>query len=283
MAETLKPPGQPFTFGGVARYASAPFGRLLGMAFVFAFLSAAVLGRLAARCWWPVITEAVQALPENGNIQKGALRIDQKEARLLAANKFVSFQLAPGGFSQEVAPVDAAVQFGTYELMVTSFFGDTVFPYPERWSIALDRTVIWPIWGAWKGPVLAGFMTGAAVLLVLGWFFLAVVYAPVVLLVGWTARRELTFGQAWRLGVAAQWPASLLLAFALALYSTGEIALLFVIIMFGAHFVPSLLNVLIAPFFLPKAGERAERNPFATEKRKKRFKRNPFQAANAEE
>ena len=80
---------------------------------------------------------------------------------------------------------------------------------------------------------------------------------------------------------------SLLMTFALALYSTGEIGLLFVIIMFGAHFIPSILNVLIAPFCLPKAtlpekpvkasrekSARARHNPFTPAKPKKG--KNPF-------
>jgi len=283
VAKTLKSPGQPFKFGGVARYASARFGGFLAMAALFAFVSAAVMGRFVAHCWWPVITEAVGALPNTGKFQSGFLQVPENEMRLLAANQFLSLQLAPSGFSQEVLPADAAVQFGKYELMVTSIFGDTVVSYPDGWNVALDRAVLWPIWGAWKVPLLAAFMAGVMVLLVLAWFVLGVIYAPLVLLVGWLARREVTFGGAWKLGVAAQWPASLLMAFALALYSTGDIALLFVIIMFAVHFLPSLLNVLVAPFFLPKPSLEEKENPFATEKRQKRARRNPFQAANAEE
>ena len=70
------------------------------------------------------------------------------------------------------------------------------------------------------------------------------------------------------------------LTFALALYSTGEIGLLFVLIMLVAHFIPSILNVLIAPIFLAKAVRdktgKEKSNPFATEKRKKGSKKNPF-------
>src|SRR5688572_23478195 len=61
VAETLRTPGQPFTFSGVACYASARFGRLLGVALCFAVISAAVACVFAARAWWPVITEAVSA------------------------------------------------------------------------------------------------------------------------------------------------------------------------------------------------------------------------------
>ena len=279
MADTLKAPGQPFTFAGVARYASARFSRLLFTALLFALPGAAVISRVAGHCWWPVITEAVEALPETARIQEGTLQVQEKDAHLLAANQFLSLQLTRSAKWQENAPVDLAVQLGKYELMISSLFGDTALPYPGSSIIILDRAAVWPIWGAWKGPLLAAVFVGALASLILGWFALAVLYAPIAFFVGGIARRELSFEHAWKISVAAQWPASLLMTFALALYSTGEIGLLFVIIMFLAHFIPSILNLLIAPFFLPKAAarEKLEKgNPFATEKRRKRSKKNPF-------
>lgn len=283
MAETSQAPGQPFTFSGVARYASARFSRLLGAALLFAILPAAVMLFLAGYCWWPVLTEAVGVLPETGSIQDGALHTDEKEARLLSANQFLSIQLAPGDLPDENAPVDFAVAVGRFEIMISSLFGDLAIPYPERWNIRLDRSVVWPRWGAWKGPILALFGVASALGFVGIWFALALIYAPAVFFLGGIAGREVNFGGAWKMSVAAQWPASLLMTFALALYASGEIGLLFVIIMFFAHFAPTGLNLLIAPFFLPKAAatERTERksNPFTGEKRKKSSKANPFQSS----
>jgi hypothetical protein len=280
VAETLKAPGQPFTFGGVARYASAGIGRVLLTALIFALPGAAVISRVAGHCWWPVITEAVESLPENARIQEGVLHGEEKDARLLAANQFLSLQLTASEKWQESAPVDFAVQLGKYQLMVSSLFGDTALLYPGNALIILNRGTVWPIWGAWKAPLLAGVFIGGLISLIFGWFVLALVYAPVVLFIGGIARRDLSFARAWKVAVAAQWPASLLMTFALALYSTGEIGLLFVLIMLGAHFIPSILNLLIAPFFLPKAarekGGKEKKNPFATEKGKKTSKRNPF-------
>jgi hypothetical protein len=285
VAETLQAPGQPFTFAGVARYASAGIGRLLLTALIFALPGAVVISRVAAHCWWPVITEAVESLPENARIQDGALQAEGKDARLLAANQFLSLQLTASEKWQESAPVDFAVQLGKYELMVFSLFGDAALPYPSSSVIVLNRAAVWPIWGAWKGPLLAGVFLGGLVSLILGWLALAVIYAPVALFIGGMARRELSFASAWKLALAAQGPASLLMTFALALYSTGEIGLLFVLIMLVAHFIPSILNLLIAPFFLPKAvrGKEGKEkdNPFATEKRKRRSKRNPFARTDA--
>jgi hypothetical protein len=280
VSEPLKAPGQPFTFTGVARYASAGIGRLLLTALIFALPGAAVIARVAAHCWWPVITEAVESLPENARIHDGALQAEEQDARLLAANQFLSLQLTASEKWQESSPVDFAVQLGKYELMVSSLFGDTALSYPGNSVIILNRATVWPIWGAWKVPLLAGLFIGGLVSLIISWFALGVVYAPVVLLIGGIARRQLSFARAWKVAVAAQWSASLLMIFALALYSTGEIGVLFVLIMLVAHFIPPILNLLIAPFFLPKAAHekrgKEKDNPFVTEKRKKRSKRNPF-------
>jgi hypothetical protein len=278
VAEPLKAAGQPFTFSGVARYATARVGRLLTVALLFGSVFTVAIGGLAGHCWWPVITEAVEALPENGAIARGALQLPEKDARLLAANQFLSLQIALGNAIEEAAPVDIAIELGKYELTIRSVLGESPLPYPDGWNIPLGRNVVWPLWGAWKGPMLAAFCAGSLLLLILSWFVLALLYAPIVLALAGLARRELTFGPAWKMGVAAQWPASLLMVFAVALYSTGEIGLLFVIIMFFAHFIPTILNVLIAPFFLPKLSKKEKTapkgNPFGGKKRKR--SRNPF-------
>jgi hypothetical protein len=253
------------------------------MALVFALLPAIAAGRIAAHCWAPVINEAVAALPETGSISGGSLQVKERDARLLAANQFFSVQLSVGESLPENTPVDLSLEFGRYELIVASILGETAIPYPDRWTIPLNRTAYVPFWGAWKGPLLAGFAAGTLLAVIGAWFVLALLYAQIALAIGGLARRDLGFNGAWKLAVAAQWPASLLMTFALALYSTGEIGLLFVFIMFFAHFLPTLLNVLIAPLFVPRAepkekGGRAEtKNPFKDAKSRKRSSKNPFQ------
>ena len=79
---------------------------------------------------------------------------------------------------------------------------------------------------------------------------------------------------------------ALLMAFTLALYSTGEISLLFVLAMFVAHFIPTFLYVIIAPFFVPElvAASRAKKDPFGTDEPKsKAAKRNPFKGVGKDE
>ena len=112
MGETEKLAGQPFTFSGVARYAGARFGRVLGMALAFALLPAAIVGGIAGHGWWPVVTEAISALPETGRIEGGELQVKDREARLLAANQFLSVQFSPGDVPAENSPVEFIFFFG---------------------------------------------------------------------------------------------------------------------------------------------------------------------------
>ena len=291
MADTKRPAGQPFTFSGVARYASARLPRLLGVALLFALLPAIILACLGFRCWRPVITEAVASLPERGSIERGTLQINSREARLLGANQFLSIQITVGENPAESAPVDLAIDLGRYELIAVSLFGEMAIPYPEWWSIRLDRALLVPFWGAWKGPLILAFSAAAMPGLIATWMLLALLYAPFALTIARLASKDLSFWNAWKMCVAAQWPASLLMSFALGLYATGEIGLLFVIIMFFAHFLPSILNVIIAPLFLPRIEEAEEKparkkggNPFNSRKAKaKRSKKNPFLASTPEE
>jgi hypothetical protein len=284
VADSLPAPGQPFTFPGVARYASARFGRLLVFALVFALPAGIALVFLAARGWWPVLTEAIESLPPAGQIENGTLRVEDLDARLLGANQFLSIQYSLRDMPSDAAPVDLAVAFGRYEILMSSIWGDLALIYPTAWSIPFNRSALAPFWGAWKAPLLVAFGLTAIAGLVLAWFALALLYAPIVLFLGGLSGRELNFSKAWKISVAAQWPASLLMTFAIALYATGEIGLLFILIMFAAHFLPTLLHILIAPFLAPKAalpeareGRRTRKNnPFTTEKRRSSGARNPF-------
>lgn len=276
MSDEQKIARQPFTFGGVARFARAKLGRLLLLAFAFGIISGVVVSWLAARAIAPVVDEAIANLPETGAIESGSLHWPERSGRLLAANAFVSVDVGLDQLPIEGAPVDFALQLRTNELLIKSLLGTGTWAYPARLELELNRTALLPAWGAWRGPILAGLIPGTAIGLMVTWAALAMLYAFVPLFIAKSFGRDLGFLGAWKLAVAAQFPGSLLMAFALALYSTGQISLVFVVAMLLAHFVPTLAYLLISPFLVPKSEERdVEENPFETEKKRKR-KNNPF-------
>src|SRR5438046_8115320 len=67
------PPWQPITFGGVAAFSRASFGRLFLVQFIVALLVAASVLCFLISAWFPVIHEAIARLPEKGAIRRGQL------------------------------------------------------------------------------------------------------------------------------------------------------------------------------------------------------------------
>jgi hypothetical protein len=268
---------QPFTFGGVARFSQGSFPRLAAVALIFGAISGVVVCWLVATCVAPVLDEAVSKLPTTGSIEQGLLRWPERTGRLLAANAFVSFSVVVGQGDSDGAPVDFAFEFRTNEVVVRSLLGPRTIPYPARADIELNRTAFFPAWGAWRAPIIFGLVPGTALALFLCWSILALGYAFLPLFIAGLFGRDLDLRRAWKLSVAAQLPGSLMMAFALALYSTGKVAVILVLVMLPAHLVPTLIYLLISPFFVPKAEISSdEKNPFDLERKRKRKGRNPF-------
>ena len=58
------PPWQPITFGGVASFARASFGRLFIVQFIVALLVAGSVICFLVAAWFPVAQKAIARLPE---------------------------------------------------------------------------------------------------------------------------------------------------------------------------------------------------------------------------
>lgn len=267
---------QPFTVGGVVRFAHASFARLLLLATVFGLISGIAVAWLFATCIAPVVDEGITRLPETGSLAEGRLLWPNTDGGLLAANAFVSFEVVLQGSAIESAPVDFAFQLRSDDWALRSMFGTQRFYYPPG-ELELNRTALSPAWGAWRGPALVALIPGTALSLLLSWGLFGIAYAIVVRFLAAAFGRALTFLGAWKLSVAAQLPGSVLMAFALALYSSGQISVLFVVVMFAAHFLTTALYLLVSPLFLPKVEPTsAEKNPFESDSKKKPKKKNPF-------
>jgi hypothetical protein len=224
-----------------------------------------------------VIDETIANLPTTGSIERGVLVWPENNSRLLGANPFCSISVAVNDVKSESAPVDFAFEFRTNRFTIQSLLGRYSMTYPPWSEYELNRTALFPVWGAWRAPILLGLIPGTALALMLSWAFFAIPYAVLPRITGLALGRDLTYARAWKLAVAAQLPASLMMAFALALYSTGKIAVVLVLIMFPAHFIPTLLYLVLSPCFAPKKEAiDPEKNPFQPEKKKKSSAKNPF-------
>lgn len=257
-------------------------GRLLLTALLFGLLAGGAVSWLVARCWAPVLDEAVGSLPPAGAITGGKLHWPENSGRLLGANRYLSIEVTLDQLRAESPAVDFSLEFQTDQLVMRSLLGRAALPYPPALDFELNRTALAPAWGAWKAPLLAALIPGTAVLLMLAWFILAIPYTLIPRFLGALLNRDLTFRSAWKLSVAAQLAGALLLSFALALYGAGQVALLFVLVMLAAHFIPTLLHLLLSPFFLPRLPKPAK-NPFQPARQRSASKKNPFRGARDED
>ena len=270
-----RPARQPFTFGGVARYAYAGLPRLFAAALVFAVLGGAVISQSLHLTLGPGDCRVDCQAPRFQRHSRWQVGMaPAANVRLLVANAFVSFSVASRG-TEENVPVDFAFQFEPDHLSVHSLLGFTSVPYPAGWTIGFNRTTLFPLWGAWEQALGPLCFLIAAIGLLVSWALLALPYAFVVRIFALALRKEAAFAQAWRLSVAAQWPGAVLLTFVLALYATGQTTFLLVCAAFVAHFLLTFVYLLFSPLALRPAGE----NPFASGKPSKSRDKNPFKSS----
>jgi hypothetical protein len=275
----IQPAGQPFTFGGVARFAHAPIGRLLLQALLFGLLTGLATTWLATVGWAPVLDEAVAALPERAAIQNRTLAWSERSGRLLGANQYLSLEVVLQNAPRDSASADVSVEGHVTHLVIRSVLGAAIVPYPPV-NLTLDRATTVPAWGAWRAPFLFGLIPGTALVLILSWTILAIPYSLVARVIGGIFRRDLTSVRAWKLCVAAQLPASLLMTFAIALYASGHVSVLFIPVMLVAHFIPTLLFLLVSPCLVPKRAKElhgpSKKNPFNKNEPRETRAKNPF-------
>ncbi len=265
----------------MARFAHAHIGRLLLTALVFGLVAGSAATWLGATGWAPAIDEAVAALPTDARVHRGTLQWPERAGRLLGANAYLSLEVVLQNAPRDSSAADIAVEAHLTYVVVRSVLGATTIPIPPVLSFTLDRSTLVPAWGAWRAPLLFGLIPGTALLLMICWAVLAVPYSLLAMMIGVLFQRDLTFRKAWKLCMAAQLPGSVLMAFAIALYASGQVSILFIVVMFVAHFVPTLLFLLISPVLVPKRPREVddEDNPFEDEKKKRPRGKNPFAGA----
>ena len=253
-------------------------GRLLLALLIFSVLTGLAVMWLAALGWAPVIDEVVANLPETGGIQGGTLRWPERSGRLLGANPFLSIEVVLQNAPRESASADVSIEAHVSYFVVRSLLGAATVPYPPKFNLALNRAATVPAWGAWRAPLLFALIPGTALVLMLSWSLLAIPYSFLARAIGGIFRRDLNFRSAWKLSAAAQLPGSLLMTFAVALYASGQVSVLFIAVMQVAHFIPTALYLLISPVLVPKRPQKIsdEDNPFDRSERKASRAKNPF-------
>src|SRR5437667_4116660 len=110
------PPWQPITFGGVASFSRASFGRLFLVQLLVALLVAASVNCLLISAWFPTLQKAFARLPEKGMIRGGHLVWSSPSPTWLAEGKFLSILVDTEGSRRTGQSADVQLEFGRNEL-----------------------------------------------------------------------------------------------------------------------------------------------------------------------
>jgi hypothetical protein len=258
---------QPLTPRGVAAFAHARAGCLPAVQFVVAALAAATVVWFLHGDWFPIISQAINRLPADGQI-RGA-RVDwQGDASpvLLAENRFLAITVDLKHEGAVRSPAHIQAEFGRDQLQIISLFGFLPVNYPAQRTFAFNRPALIPWWGAWAPEILGLAAAGTIAALMICWAVLATLYCLPVWLVGLFANRELNLGGSWRLAGAALMPGALFLLASILLYGWGALDPIHLLVAMGVHFVIGWIYCLAAPFALPlhPAVSNLKANPFKT-------------------
>ena len=262
------PVWQPLTFGGVAGFARARWTRLLLLQSIVAVFVAITVVVLLSRCWFPVVTKAVQGLSDFGSVRGAQLAWPKGEAIVLAENRFLGIvvDLESSGTTGQIA--DLQVEFTRDQIKLASLLGYTSFPYPGGIVVELNRQSLDPWWNAWRPAFVFGGAFATVLFLFASWFALAAIYALPVRVLAWLAGRAASLGKSWRVAAAALLPGAVWLGSAIFLYAVEQLSLVGLGVAFGLHFGFAWVYGLGAPFCLPRKGDdvlASGANPFTPE------------------
>ena len=255
---------EPLTPRGVAAFARATSGRLFIVQFLVALFVSATAVWFLHDAWFPIVSEAITHLPDEGEIRAGQLNWHGDSPRLLAEGTFLAFSLDLAHSGEIRSPAHVQVELGKERIFVHSLLGYLEVKYPTRWIVALNREELVPWWGAWRPPLLGVAALGLVAGLMISWFALALIYAFPVWMLAFFANCDLKLLECWRLAGAALMPGALLMSAGILLYDFGVADLVGLGFITAGHFVLGWIYLFIGPLFLPRivATKGNGKNPF---------------------
>lgn len=256
---------QPFTPRGVAAFGLATFTRVFLVQGAVAVLVGIALIWALRAAWVPVISEAIQKLPETGIIRRGELNFTNESPQRLAENSHLAVVIDLDGTREAGQVADVEVAFEKKRVVLRGPLGAWGREYGSDYQFSFNRPELTPWWDARRWTLLALLAMAMAVSLFAMWWALALLYVPLVKSIAFFADRAVTWGGAWRVAAAALLPGACLVALALLLYGSGVIPLFQFGLLYVLHIVAGLVFVITSPFFLPKISALPDlKNPFNT-------------------
>jgi hypothetical protein len=257
---------EPITPRGVAAFARAKLGRLLLVQCLVALLAAAAVVWFIDSGYYPVVSEAIQKLPADGEIRSGRLDWQGSSPQLLAEGKFLAFDVDVSHSGQIHSTADLQIEFGADSVRVFCLLGYMDFFYLSDRVAPFNRTELEPLWGAWTVEILFLAFVTTAFALLLSWWLLATVYFLPVWLLSFYGNRDLNLRACWKLSGAALLPGTLLMTAGIVCYGEGLLDLVSFGFLFAAHLALGWIYLLLSQFFLPRiSGTPRKGNPFVKE------------------
>src|SRR6185436_353132 len=166
------PPWQPITFGGVASFARASFGRLLIVQFIVALLVAGSTTCFLAAAWFPVVEKAITRLPEKGAVRSGKLDWTGPSPCPLAEATFLSIVVDVENSQPTGQSADVQLELRQGGFKIRSLLGTLTLPYPKDQTIGFNRAEVESRWGAWRPFLLASIGVGSVIGVIAIWLVL---------------------------------------------------------------------------------------------------------------
>ena len=253
---------EPVTPRGVAAFARASFERLLVVQAIVALIATASIVWFLSDGVFPVISDAIRQLPEQGEIRAGKLNWRADSPQLLAEGNLIAISVDLEHRGAPRSPADFQLEFGQASLRVLSLMGEFEWNYPPGFIIAANQRDARPAWGAWSPDILALVAIGTFFGLLCLWALLATIYSLPVWIIGCFYNRDLDFFASWKLAGAALLPGALIISGALVFYGLGACDLVQFCFAFAVHLVIGWIYLFLGPMFLNRAQPAGKENPF---------------------
>ncbi len=246
-------PRLPLTIGQVARFAAAPFGRVMALIFGMALAAGFVVAHFVAMSWWPAVRAAAAATPDGIELRSGRLLWPTNAVQALAENRFLAILAVPRGTQPLPTAADVTLELREDGVDAASLLGYTFIRYPHQVQFRLTSRELGAQLDAWHPQVLAWVGILAFLGLSLAWLFGGLLLALPLLSYSLLGERRATFFGCWRLAIAGFVPGTVVILIGVLLYTYQQVALVELLLVAGGSLLITVLLLVVAPLKLPPA------------------------------
>ncbi len=256
-------PWQPLTPRGAAAFAHTSLNRVCAFQLAVAGVLALSFAWFLQAAVFPVVHRSVLQLPETGVIELGELRLPAQTPVMVAENDWLALRVDLESPGDQSLVRDLEIRFGPNSVRACTGLGCMTFIYPPGWTIPFNRLEVVPWWEAWETVLTA---TGAFSLfcfLLVTWWTLSTLYAPLPRVLAFFSDRELSLDGAWRMAAASLLAGAIFMGLGILALGMGWIRLTTLLLFFLVHLTIPIVYVVVGTSVLPPRSRISKGpNPF---------------------